>query len=289
MAALFRRVVNIALAPKTDGASAGLAAIESGLGVQLNNLDCVFHVKKNRKPEPNTCELKIFNLSEATRHLLSTPKKLVLRLEAGYPGAVAQLFLGEVRSAHSYKEGSDVITEVSTGDSEKELQTSRIALSIGPKVPSNVALTAIARSLGVGLGNVPIAAAKLAAKGQAFFGPGTAIYGHAAEMLTDFCRSADLDWWIDDGVLVIVDRGKALEGLAVLLASDTGLVGSPTIDNKGLVTAKALIQPDLRPGHKVAFDTLTLKASQGYVIHECEYTGDTAGTDWYVKFQAKKY
>lgn len=289
MTALFRRVVNIALAPKTDAASAGLAAIESGLGVQLNNLDCVFRVKKNLKPEPNTAELRLFNLAPSTRKILETPKKLILRLEAGYPGAVAQLFLGEVRSAHSFREGPDIVTEVSTGDSEQEIQTARISMSVGPKVPANVALTAIARTLGVGLGNVPIAAAKLAAKGSAFFGPGTAIYGHAADLLTDFCRSADLEWSIQDGVLQILDRGKALEDMAVLLSPDTGLLGSPTVDNKGLVHATALIQPDIRPGRKVAFDTLALKIAQGYRIQECEYSGDTAGNDWQVSFSAKKY
>lgn len=289
MSALFRRVVNVALAPKTDNASAGLAAIESGLGVQLDNLDCTFRVKKNLKPEPNTAEVKIYNLSEATRKILSTPKKLVLRLEAGYPGQVAQLFLGEVRSAHSFRDNTEIVTEISTGDSEKEMQTSRIALSVGPKVPASVALTAIARSLGVGLGNVPVAAAKLQATGKAFFGSGTAIYGHAADMLTDFCRSADLEWSVQDGVLQILDRGKALEGLAVYLSADTGLIGSPTIDNKGLVTATALIQPDLRPGHKVAFDSLEFKISQGYRIQECEYIGDTAGADWTVRFTAKAY
>ena len=87
MAKLFRRVVNIALAPKTAGAAGGLLAIESGLGIQLSGLDCVFHVKKNVKPEPNTAELKIYNLSKETRSLLSTQLKgleeLVLSWRAG--------------------------------------------------------------------------------------------------------------------------------------------------------------------------------------------------------------
>jgi hypothetical protein len=221
--------------------------------------------------------------------MLSTPKKLVLRLEAGYPNAIAQLFLGEVRSAITTREGPDWITEIETGDSEKEVHSAHIALSIGPKVPAQVAMTAIARELRVGLGNVPKKLAELNAKGATFFGPGTVLFGPAAQALDDFCRSADWEWSIQDGVLQILDRGKALENQAVLLSPSTGLVGSPTIDHKGIVTAKALIQPDLRPGHKVAFDTFQFKINQGYRIQECEYDGDTKSGPWYCTLKAKRY
>lgn len=287
--ALFRRIVRAALGPKTQGAATALTAIVPGTAVEVTNLDCAFKVKKNLKPEANTCELVLYNLSPNSRRLLETPQKLILRLEAGYPDQVAQLFLGEVRAATSVREGADIVTTVSTGDSEKEMQSAHLALSIGPKVPVGVALTAIARALGVGPGNVGVVAAKLAAKGVAPFGPGSAIFGYAADVLTDICRSADLEWSIQDGVLQILDRGKALEGMAVLLSPSTGLIGSPTIDHKGIVTFKALIQPDLRPGHKVTFDTRALKVTQGYRIQECEYVGDTSGQDWYVNGKAKKY
>lgn len=292
MTQLFRRVVNVSIGPKSSGASAALTAIERSSGVDVSNLDCVFKVKKNLKAEANTCELQLFNLAPSSRALLETPKKLVLRLEAGYPNKVAQLYLGEVRHTSTSRAGPDIVTHIETGDSEKEIQSAHINLSVGPKVPAEVALTAIARELKVGIGNVPIMAAKLRAKGVVPFGKGTLIFGSAARALDDFCRSADLEWSIQDGVLQILDRGKALEGMATLLSSDTGLIGSPTIDLKGIVTFRAFIQPDLRPGHKVAFNSLAFKVSQGYRIQECEYTGDTSAdpsSPWYVEGKCKKY
>jgi len=289
MTALFRRVVHVALGPKTQGASTALTAIEKGSGVDVSELDCVFKVKKNLKREANTCGLTLYNLSPASRALLETPKKLVLRLEAGYPGHVAQLYLGEVRAAQSMREGSNIITRVETGDSEKEIQSAHINLSVGPKVPAEVALQAIVRELKIGEGNLPVVIAKLRARGVAPFGPGTLIFGSAARALDDICRSADLEWSIQDGVLQILDRGKALESQAVLLSSDSGLLGSPTIDHKGIVSFKALIQPDLRPGHKVAFDTMAFKATKGYRIQEVDYTGDTKGTEWFATGKCKAY
>lgn len=287
MTALFRRVVNVTVAPKSDNAGGALGAIESTLGFELSNLDCVFRVKKSLKLEPNTCELRIYNLAAETRRTLETPKKLVLRLDAGYPDAVAQLYLGEVRSAHSNREGEDIITEISTGDSEKELATSRINFTVGPKVSASVALLAICRELKVGIGNANQMAAQLQAKGVAFFGPGTVISGNAKQALIDFCRSADLECSIQDGVLQILDRGKALEDQAVYLSPETGLIGSPTIDNKGIVSATALIQPDLRPGRKIQIAAESVKG--GFRLQECEYTGDTAGNEWFCKMSAKAY
>lgn len=287
MSALFDRVVNLTIAPTTEGATGALAAIESTLGIELSNLDCAFVVKKNLKPEPNTAEIKVYNLSQSTRRTLENAKKLYVRLEAGYPGRVAQLFLGEVRSAHSHREGTDIITEISTGDGEKEIAASRINVTLGPKVPAATALTAIAQALNVGLGNVPVAATKLAATGQTFFGPGTAISGNAARMLTDFCRSADLEWSIQDGVLQILERGQALDEKVVELSPESGLLGSPTIDLKKIVTVNALIQPDLLPGKKISLVSESLRG--GYLIQEVQYTGDTAGNDWNAKLSCKAF
>jgi len=255
------------------------------MGFDLSNLDCTFRVKKSLKPEPNTCELQIFNLAEETRRVLETATKLVLRLEAGYVDALAQLFLGEIRSAHSFRDGPDIVTEISTGDSEEEMYKARISFTVGPKVPSDTALRAIARALGVGEGNVGTVAAKLKAKGKAIFGPGTVIHGNAAIELDSFCKSADLEWSVQDGNLQILDRGKALESLDVFLTPDSGLIGSPTIDSKGVVACTALIQPDLVPGRMIRIQSLGVNGR--FRIQEVEYVGDTSGTDWYANIHAK--
>lgn len=284
---LYKRVVNLVVAPKSDGATGALSAIESSLGFELSNLDCVFSAKKSLKPEPNTCEIKVYNLAPETRRVLELSKKLVVRLEAGYPDAIAQIYLGEVRSAHSTREGADIVTELSAGDSEQELATTRLNLTLGPKIPAGQALTAIVEALGVGRGNVDQVAAKLSASGKALFGPGTALSGNAARMLTDICRSADLEWSVQDGVIQILDRAKALEDTAVELGPSTGLIGSPTIDAKGVVSVTALLQPDLRPGRKIVLESEALRG--GYRVDDCEYVGDTRGQEWYARIHAKAY
>lgn len=264
--------------------------------LDVSKLRCAFKVKKNLKPEPNTCEIKVWNLSGESRSKLESAAKLPVRLEAGYTdptstfkgSGTSQLYLGEVRTAHSFTEGPDIITEVETGDSEKEIQKNRIHVSIGPMVPVEAALASIATALKVNPGNIGQAVALLKTKGvAAMFGRGTALSGNAARELTDFCRSAGLEWSIQDGKLQILDRNKPLAKTAILLSSSSGLIGSPTVDGKGVVKAKCLIIPDIFPGRLVVFNARHLKG--GYRIEEVEFNGDTHGQDWYAELSLKKY
>lgn len=294
---LANRAYSLTVAP--TGGAGGLGAIESSLGLDVSALRCVFKVKKSLKAEPNTAEIKVYNLSESSRRILEAASKLSVRLEAGYESTgTSQLYLGEARSAWtSWLPDQSCETTITTGDSEKEIQESRIHVSVGAGVPPDVALTAIARALNVGEGNVAQALATLKAKGvAAMFGPGTAISGSAARELTDFCRSAGLEWSVQDGKLQILDKGRALNALAVELGPDSGLIGSPTIDfaassktNKGgvYVKARALLIPELTPGRKVSFKSKAV--SGGYRIEEVEYVGDSHGGDWYANIVARSY
>ncbi len=268
--------------------------------VDVSKLRVTFKVKKNLKPEPNTCEIKVYNLGQDNRDALEHAPggKLVVRLEAGYKDTgTSQLFLGEARGAWTEWDGPDCITNVTTGDSEKEMQEARLHISIGAGVPADVALTAMVRALGVGTGNVAQAVAMLKAKGvTSMFGPGTAITGQVKRQLTDFCRSAGLEWSVQDGKIQILDLNKSLHEKAVELGPETGLIGSPSIDfnasskkKRGgqIVKAKCLLIPEITPGRKVSFKSKTVTG--GFRIEEVEYVGDTHGQEWYAQIVCRAY
>lgn len=248
---------------------------------EVTGLDVAFTVKKSLKPEPNTCDLKIWGLSQATRDLLSSPKKAFVRIDAGYGDNLSQIYKGETRSAYHTREGAEWITHLESGDGEKEIQKNRLSVPLGPKTPVNVALKAIAEKLGVGFGNVSQVAAKLAATGKAIYPSATTLHGNVAQILTDFCRSADLEWSIQDGNIQILDLGSALTKQPLLLNSDTGLIGSPSIGSDGKVTATLLMIAGVVPGIRLQFDSLQLKGL--YRLTNCEYSGDLKGQEWYIK------
>ena len=282
--------------------------------VEISNLKVEFRVRKTIRREANTCKVKIWNLNEDHRHAIAVPpgqagsgrgkiggakkhpktalteaERVSLRLEAGYNGEHTQLYFGEVRAGIVKREGPDVITELSSGDSEKEMAKARINISYGPKTPPEEALKALVSALGVGQGNLTKALQLLKSKGVGSFGAtGKVLSGNAARELHDFCRSAGLEWSIQDGQIQFLDLGTPLETKSsLLLRHDTGLIGSPAVDSSGAVEAETLLIPGIRPGVIVTFDTEFVTGS--YRITDIDYKGDSYGQDWTSKFIAQKY
>ncbi len=254
-------------------------------GLDVSGFDIEFEVEKTLKPEPNTCAISVYNLSEDSRQILSGGHKLTVRLDAGYKGALSQLYLGEVRAAWTERSGPDFITHLESGDSEQEIAKSRIRASYGPKIPAMQALTAIVEALGVGTGNVATAAAMLAAKGIVTINGGS-LGGHAASRLTDFCRSAGLEWSVQDGVIQILDLGQIISKQAVLVSAATGMLNSPTVDSDGIISVETLIIPGLQPGGLVVMDSLFVKG--GYRVERCKWHGQIFGNEWSINFEGKK-
>lgn len=269
MSTLFRRAINV-----TVGTLA------------LKGLDCTFSITKTLKPEPNTCELRIFNMTESHRLELEGLKTDVpVQVDAGYVDQVSTLFLGNLRRGYSYRDGPDIVTEVSTGDGEKAHRTARVNVSVPKNATSKDVLKQVASALGVLPGNLDQAAALLAA--NQVFTQGTVISGNAAREMTAICRSLGLTWSIQDGKLQIIQLGKALAGSAVSLSAATGLIGQPSVDNDGIMSATMLITPDVFPGRKLVLDSLRLKGQ--YVLQSCKYSGDTNSEEWFINVEGKRY
>jgi len=263
---------------------------------EFTSLDFAFEIEKTLKPKPNTCELTIWNLREdhiAELELLApkTGKAAVTgipcKIEAGYKDAVSQLWLGDLRTVETAIEGPDWVTKLSSGDGEKAWQNARLHVAYGPKTAIETALRAAARALGVGEGNLAKVVSKLKIAGSAVFPAGTVVSGSASRELVEIARSADLEVSIQDGALQFLDRGKALAGQAIRLAPETGMIGSPTVDNKGILTVKSLIIPDLKPGAVVVVEGRRIKGN--FRATKCVWSGDTAGEDWTITTEAERY
>lgn len=262
--------------------------------LEISSLRVSFEVVKqlphypDYKAKPNTCHIQVWNLSQNSRKLLSTPTALPVHLQAGYVTGQTQLYLGQVRHMHDEIQGADIVTVLSTGDSEKEIQHNRLHVPIGNGLSPADVLPKLVQALGIPEGNTKQMIAELRSRGAAnVYGKRAVLSGHAAQELTDFCRSAGIEWSVQDGHLQFLDLNKPLENVAVEFSAASGMVGSPTVDNKGFVEARHLLAPLLNPGRAVSFNALNLKG--GYRIVKTKYIGDTHGTEWYAEITAKKY
>jgi hypothetical protein len=105
-------------------------------------------------------------------------------------------------------------------------------------------------------------------------------------VLTRLTRSLGLEWTIQNGAIQFLSLNAPLVGQAVLLSSETGMVGSPSVDNKGVLSVQTLLIPDIFPGRQIVVEGKRLSGS--YRCEVCRYTGDTASNDWYIDIEAKK-
>jgi len=263
--------------------------------IQFDALDVQFTVVKTLKPQPNTCELTVWNLSEEHRQQLQqlnptknpATKGVPCKIEAGYRDAVSQIWLGDLRTVETTREGPNFLTKLTSGDGERGWQNGRMHVSYGPHTSVDTVFRGMARALGVSEGNLASVVSRLKIAGAAQFTAGVVISGAVATHMTELARSAGLEVSIQDSALQFLDLNKASAGTAIRLAADTGLVESPTVDQKGVLTAKSLMIAGLQCGGLVTVDALFVKGT--YRIEKITWTGERAGTDWFCEIQGHRY
>jgi hypothetical protein len=277
--------------------------------LEVSDFKCHFRIEKTLKPEPNKALVEIWNLHPEHRALLgelapgkkirvghkkgkTAPKlmgRVPVRLEAGYTGPGTDLiYLGDLRTVDTEISGADWITSISSGDGERAYRTSRINQTFQPKTPVSVALKKVVAALGLGQGNLNQILPTLSLQGGSkLLVGGLVMSGPAVRALTDLCRSADVEWSIQDGVLQFQDLNTALSGEAVYLSPDTGLIGSPSVDSAGVLKCKCLMMPQIRLGRIVVLEAAEIKGQ--FRVEGLVYEGDTHGDDWTIELTGRRY
>jgi hypothetical protein len=257
-------------------------------GVASPGLRVTCKASKSLRKEPNRCELTVYNLSPEHRAALTKVKTPAVTVSAGYAnesgGAplLTQIFYGQVIHVKHEQRRSDgdIITTVSNTDSGGSAQKARVHQSFGKGAKSGDVLKVLVKALGVKPGNLSEVVRKLnAGKSASLYVDGCTVDGHAPDYITELCRSADLEWSIQDGVLQVLDVGKALAAKAIVL-DRSQLLETPSITSKGLVEFTTFISQDIRPGRQVQIAHPFVTAIGR--LEKCEYVFDSYENDWYV-------
>jgi hypothetical protein len=211
-------------------------------------------------------------------------------IEGGYEetGGAHQLFLGDLRVGTSVKEGPDWVTTIESGDGEAAKINARMKVAMGPGTTPDTAFRAIIKALGLSPGNSQKALAAFRSGGAAqMYVQRAVLSGSAWKHAVDFCRSANLEFSVQDGAVQIVDTNKVLAGKAVRLTPETGLVGSPSVDAKGVLSCSAFLQPGLAVARLVVLDSPSVKGN--FKIQRVQYECDTHGQPWYAHIEGSRY
>ncbi len=250
-------------------------------GVHSPGLRVTGKATKTLKPEPNKCDLVVYNLSPDHRQSLTKAKRPTVTVAAGYKGQITQIFYGQALHVRHERRGADITTTVSTTDAGDKAQTARVHKSFKEGTKPGEVLKELTKALGVKVGNLNETVRKLnAGKGASIYLSGCVLDGHAPEYLTSLCRSAGLEWSVQDGTLQVLNLGTALAARAIVL-DESNLIGTPSITSKNVVEFVTFIQQDISPGRQVQIKHPFVDVTAR--IESVNYTFDTYADDWYAE------
>lgn len=268
------------------------------LEVSIDSLRVIGHrvsgkVTKTYKPEPNTCEIQIYNLTDAQRAEISKVKNPLVKVAAGYGSGsegLTQLFYGHALYSWHEVRGADIVTTVSTTDGGEKKQKARVNITFDKNTKTGAVLKRIAEATGLGLGNVSQIAATIDTGAYAnIYGAGGCVSGAACDELHHLLRSCGYDWSIQNETLAIRKLGTEAQGFAIRLTPETGLIDSPSISSKGVCSGTALL---LKPGSALDFTPgrlINIKSkfvSGQFILAKTDFDFDTEADPWYVHFES---
>lgn len=271
MTALFKRDIKVVAGPLT-------IEPRTTAGENQPILKMTFDITKTNNREVNKCELKIWNLKESTRSKLQE-KDLEVMIEAGYVEELNQIFKGDLENATVEKESVDTITILELGDGTKQIKKSRVNLSFRGGQAVGQMLEKVAETMGLAEGNLR---EKVARNGERSvlkeLIQNVILSGKSMDVLDEIASSMGMNVSVQDKALQFLGPSEVLPGPAIPLDFRTGLIGSPEVGEKGVVTAMSLLNGRFKPGKKVAIESLFINGE--FVIQKVQHTGDTWGEQW---------
>lgn len=276
---------------------------KSTAGLLVENLRVKFDVVKTVDFTPNTATIQIYNLSPNSQARISNEFDEV-QLFAGYQGTVPQIFRGNIVRAQHYRDGNDHITTIEAADGDHDFRTAVMNETLAAGTTSSQLIDrAVASFKGVGettKGFIDIPSTALFR--------GKVMSGNTRDVLHNVAKEHGSNWSIQDGQLIFVKTNGKLPNEAVVLRSDTGLISTPEVDDKGIALT-CLLNPTLRINGAVKLDnnalrykvqkerarsvnfveipTTPVKLDKDgiYKVLRLEHLGDTHGNEWISKVE----
>jgi len=249
------------------------------VGVEAKGLTITFDIKKDASSNENKAEIQIYNFNETNRNWIDKAEyhkqsPIMVLLKAGYHNYAKQIFFGDVKQASSKKEGSDWITYISGSDGNTKNFSAKVSKSFKEQSTLSQAINFLVNELDFPkkmIKDIP----------DVTYKKGLSISGFAKDELDILCRAYDLQWFIDDGTLVVIPQITDTGETAISIRAETGLIGSPSKNEKG-VDVTCLLNGDFKIGRKVQLESV-LFPKANYKIVEVSHKGNSREGDFYSK------
>jgi hypothetical protein len=259
-------------------------------GLEVRGLRITFRAAKSLSSDPNTLDLRIYNLSATTRARMQK-KSVAVVLAAGYEGSSEVIFSGDARTIDHVREGAEWMTHVQCGDGERAYQTARSAFSFKAGTSVQALLNQVIGDLPVNTQDA-LRAVKTGQFALAFekLQQGYTAQGRSVRELDRALAAHGIEWSIQKGTLQLLQGNGTTKQTAVVLSPATGLIGSPdhgAPQKAGMphyLKLKCLLHPGIEPGRALRLETQSI--SGDYRAEKVEHTGDSHGQEWNTDVEA---
>lgn len=259
-----------------------------------------FQIKDSTTQTPRIAEIRITNLSEATAQRIPS-KNAKVELLAGYQGSYGRIFMGEIKQRRIGRENpTDTYVDIFAATGDRAYNNSVVSKTLPAGSTGQDIYKACLEAMkpfGVTQGQIPDALAKMK------YPRPVTLFGMARDHLRTLAQSAGSTWNIRDDKLDLIPKDGALEGAAIVLNSQTGLVGLPTQTDLGIV-ARCLINTRIGINSTIQINQKSIQeavqnfgyrteqqnselnfpriAADGlYRVIAIDHVGDTHGQPWY--------
>lgn len=221
-------------------------------GLNLSGMRIVFRTFAPDADAPPTAYIRVYNLSRPTALRVQKEFEKVT-LQAGYEGGdVGIIFSGTIIQTKSGAESAiDRFIDIMASDLDLFYNQTIVSKTLAAGSTKRDQVDAIfqaAKAQGAAPGNIPdsLGTGGTLPRGKVLFGMGR-------DQLSNVADSAGASWSIQDGKVNIIPLTGYLPGEAVVLNSQTGLVGIPEATNAG-IELKCLLNAKIKVGTRVKLD-----------------------------------
>jgi hypothetical protein len=258
-----------------------VVASPSGAGIELGAFRVVFEVHRGDYQTPNSCDVKVYNLSDHTANKIMEPEFTQLMLMVSYGSDRPQLiFKGsimQVRKGREDQKNSYLAITAADGDEAYNFSVMALTLAAGT-APQTAIQSIIAQMVPANLGsptavvtaaqgtvsptggpNQPAPANTGQTISQGYIPPnlpqnrlprGRTYFGLCRDEMREIAFNNGCTWSIQDGHVQLIPLTSYLTGDAVMISPSTGLIGVPELTQNGLEMT-VLLNPSIKVGQTV--------------------------------------
>ncbi len=300
---------------------------KDGKGINFTDFKVTFNIEWYNISNPRAAIFKIYNLSQNTINRITGSEFSKLRLIAGYDGSTSpdgqqeeanfgEIFSGDIRYTITGRDNpTDTFILIQAIDGHNAF----INATINQTIAAGYTVADINNLLMRNLAPFGITQGIMPEMPPTVFPRGKTMYGMTRDYLDNVAKQCKATWQFVNGKVEMVPNDKYVHE-AIVLNSDTGLIGMPQQTIGAGVNVRCLINPNIRLNgliqlnqesvYRATLSSRDVQMSGGrledqndngnvsvngltnppasiatdgvYIVRGISYTGDTRGNPWYM-------